>query len=240
MIILFQIILFSKEFFACNGYFGLFTKIKEGSGTRFWCTFSAWFFDNGVPYLILFLWAKFKCHTFLPSQDIKQNVLLSSYLDKWWHQTLIRFIFNHPLNQWLTEGKRGEDGNKKFEYLENQKSFFNEIKSIFHIFWRTIICWKKKKKKKFVKIADTNFKCTTKSFSSHPFTIASVHLVLFCLCLFGCFVFFAFLFHLFFSLSLILIIGIFYCLNYILLLLSLQCTLYHIYLFHLSFSLSLQ
>ena len=99
---------------------------------------------------------------------------------------------------------------------------------------------KKKKKKKFVKIADTNFKCTTKSFSSHPFTIASVHLVLFCLCLFGCFVFFAFLFHLFFSLSLILIIGIFYCLNYILLLLSLQCTLYHIYLFHLSFSLSLQ
>ena len=151
MIILFQIILFSKEFFACNGYFGLFTKIKEGSGTRFWCTFSAWFFDNGVPYLILFLWAKFKCHTFLPSQDIKQNVLLSSYLDKWWHQTLIRFIFNHPLNQWLTEGKRGEDGNKKFEYLENQKSFFNEIKSIFHIFWRTIICWKKKKKKKVCK-----------------------------------------------------------------------------------------
>ena len=23
-------------------------------------------------------------HTFFPSQDIKQNVLLSSYLDSWW------------------------------------------------------------------------------------------------------------------------------------------------------------
>ena len=32
-------------------------------------------------YVILHLWTKFQCHTFFPSQDIKQNVLLSSYLD---------------------------------------------------------------------------------------------------------------------------------------------------------------
>ena len=30
-----------KELIGCNGCFGLFTKIKKGSGTSFWCTFSA-------------------------------------------------------------------------------------------------------------------------------------------------------------------------------------------------------
>ena len=38
-------------------------------------------FHNNVPYLIIYLQTKFQCHTFLPSQDIKQNVLLSSYSD---------------------------------------------------------------------------------------------------------------------------------------------------------------
>ena len=40
--------------------------------------------------------------------------------------------------------KRGEDGNtkvkiQKFEYLENKKSFFDEIKSILHNCLRAII-----------------------------------------------------------------------------------------------------
>ena len=30
--------------------------------------------------------------------------------------------------------KRGEDGNKKFEYLDNKKSFLDEMKNIFHSF----------------------------------------------------------------------------------------------------------
>ena len=81
MIILFQNILFLKEFLACNGCFGLFSKIKKGSGASFWCTFSAWFFHKNVPYLILYQWTKFQCHNLLLSQDIKQNVLLNSYLD---------------------------------------------------------------------------------------------------------------------------------------------------------------
>ena len=38
-------------------------------------------------------------------------------------------------------GKCGKGGKKlqKFEYLENKKSFFNEIKNIFYSFWRAII-----------------------------------------------------------------------------------------------------
>ena len=82
MIILFQNILFLKEFLTRSGYFGLLTKIKEGLGPAFGA-FSSWLFHENVPYLILYQWTKFQCHTFFPSQDIKQNVLLSSYLDSW-------------------------------------------------------------------------------------------------------------------------------------------------------------
>ena len=83
LIILFQNILLSKEFLACNGCFGLFNKIIKRFGTSFCCIFSAWFFCKNVLYLILPLWTKFQCCYFFRSQDIKQNVLSSSYLDNW-------------------------------------------------------------------------------------------------------------------------------------------------------------
>ena len=35
---------------------------------------------------------------------------------------------------------------QKFEYLENEKSFLDETKNIFHSFWRPIVWWKIKKK----------------------------------------------------------------------------------------------
>ena len=69
-------------------------------------------------------------------------------------------------------------------------------------------------------------KCTTNSFSSHSFTIASVPPCSF-LSLFVCFLLlllFSFLFLLLFSLFLTLVIGIFHCLNYTLLLLHLITT----------------
>ena len=128
---LFQSILFSSEFLACNGCFGLSTKIKKGSGTRFRCTFSAWFFHKDVPYSILYLWTKFQCHTFSPSEDIKHTVLLSSYLDKWWHYKLLRFIFNHPLKQWPRGRKSGEDGNTKIRISREQKELYQWNKTHF-------------------------------------------------------------------------------------------------------------
>ena len=41
----------------------------------------------------------------------------------------------------LESGKSGKEGKKlqKFEYLENEKSFLDELKSIFHSFWRVNI-----------------------------------------------------------------------------------------------------
>ena len=105
----FQNILFLKEFLACKGCFGLFTKIKKGFGTSFWCTFSAWFFHKNVIYLILYQWPKFQHHTFFPFQDIKQNGLLSSYLG------IINFeiYLRSSSQEWLTERKKGECGNTK-------------------------------------------------------------------------------------------------------------------------------
>ena len=43
-------------------------------------------------------------------------------------------------------GKFGKEGKKsqKFEYLENEKSFLDELKNIFHRFWRDIIYRKNK------------------------------------------------------------------------------------------------
>ena len=54
-------------------------------------------------------------------------------------------------------GKCGKEGKKrqKSEYLENEKSFSDKIKSIFHRFWRAIIWWKIKN---LIKIADISFK----------------------------------------------------------------------------------
>ena len=92
---------------------------------------------------LLRLWAKFLCHTFFPSQDTKQTCY-------WVHRQLItswtlRFIFDHPvLKQWPTGRKEGRTEIQKFEYLENEKSFVDEIKIIFHSFWRPTIYWKNK------------------------------------------------------------------------------------------------
>ena len=58
---------------------GYSPKLKRGLRLGFGAHFLHDFHEN-VPYLILYKWTKFQCHIFFPSHDIKQNVLLSSYL----------------------------------------------------------------------------------------------------------------------------------------------------------------
>ena len=131
MIIHIQNILFLKEILACNVCFGLFSKIKKGSRASFCCTFSAWFFHKNVSYLILYQWTKFQCHTLFLSQDIKQNVLLSFYLDHWWHYKLKDFSWiSLWSNGWQGE-KAGKTKLQKLDYLENEKSFLDEKKKHF-------------------------------------------------------------------------------------------------------------
>ena len=46
----------------------------------------------------------------------------------------LRFMFDHPLKQWLTGEKEGKTEIRKFEYHENEKSFLDELKNIFPSF----------------------------------------------------------------------------------------------------------
>ena len=54
----------------------------------------------------------------------------------------MRFILDQSIEQWLTGRKRGETEIQKFQYLENGKSYLDEIKNIFHVFWRAINGWR--------------------------------------------------------------------------------------------------
>ena len=58
---------------------GYLPKLKRGLRLAF----GAHFLHDFSLQMFLFntLWKKFQCRTFFPSQDIKQNVLLSSYSD---------------------------------------------------------------------------------------------------------------------------------------------------------------
>ena len=59
----------------------------------------------------------------------------------------IHDIINYPTSICPSEsGNCGKEGKKlqKLEYLQNKKSFLDEMKNIFHSFWRTIIWWKNK------------------------------------------------------------------------------------------------
>ena len=59
----------------------------------------------------------------------------------------IHDITNYPTSICpFVSGKCGKEAKKlqKFEYLENEKSFFDEIKDTSHSFGRAIIWWKNK------------------------------------------------------------------------------------------------
>ena len=59
-----------------------------------------------------------------------------------WHHKLLHFY----LAFWIWKVWKGREKILKFEYLEKGKSFLDEIKNIFHSFWRVVIWWKNKKK----------------------------------------------------------------------------------------------
>ena len=45
-----------------------------------------------------------------------------------------KFIFGRPLKQWLKRAKRGEYRNRKFEDLQDEKRYLDEMKNNFHSF----------------------------------------------------------------------------------------------------------
>ena len=81
------------------------------------------------------------------SQDMKQNVSLSSYLDSWWHK-----ISDLSWINLLSHGWQWEKEGKTEMNISTTKNLFNEIKNIVHNFWKGYHLVKNKK------IADTSFK----------------------------------------------------------------------------------
>ena len=149
----FKNILFLKEFLAYNDFFGLFPKIKKGSGTSVWCTFSAWFFHKNVLFNTLSVDKVSMSYLFsFPRYQLKY-VIKFLFRQLMISQT-IRFLLDQPLKQWLTGWKKGEDWNTNIWISREQKELFRWNKNIFYSFWRTII-WLKLKK--WWKIADISF-----------------------------------------------------------------------------------
>ena len=93
-----------------------------------------------IPLLVIYYLTKF------------DDIILSSFLviPKITSANLckpIHDIINYSTSIWPFEfGKCGKEGKKlqNCEYLENEKSFLDETKNIFHSFWRAIIWWKNK------------------------------------------------------------------------------------------------
>ena len=118
---------------------GYLPKLQRDLGLTL-VTFSAWFFFyKNVLYLILYQLTKFQRHNFFLSQDFKQNVLSSSYLDNWWRQKLEIYLRSSSKAMAAKEKKRGRLKNKT---LNASRWKIDEIKSIFHNYLRTIIWWK--------------------------------------------------------------------------------------------------
>ena len=75
------LIYFQKNFLHTMAVLVYLPKLKRGLELAFGAYFLHEFSIKIVLYLILYQQTKFQCHNFFPSKDIKQYVLLSSYLD---------------------------------------------------------------------------------------------------------------------------------------------------------------
>ena len=128
MIIHFQSILFLKQFIACNGCFGLFTKLEKGSGTSFCTHFLNTPSLGKVSMSHLFSFSRFQ------TKNKKLKICLGSW------------------SQRLTEKKRGEGANTKIWTTWEQKEIFRWNKKHF---WQLFKGYHLVKK---WKIADTSFK----------------------------------------------------------------------------------
>ena len=130
---------------------GYLPKLERGLGLAF-----AAHFPHDFSIKMFFIWYSIDGQSFnIPFFLLKyQTKCVIEFLFRKLMTQTLRFIFDQPPKQWLTGKKEGKMEIQKFEYLENEKSFLDEIKSTFHSFWRNIIWWKNRN---LMKIADTSF-----------------------------------------------------------------------------------
>ena len=102
---------------------------QKGPGTSDQSLLRSWNKFRKIPLLVTYYLTKFD-----------EVVELFQKLHLQVHDIINYFTSIHP----FVSGKYGKEGKKlqKFEYLENEKSFVDEIKNTFHSFRRAIIWWK--------------------------------------------------------------------------------------------------
>ena len=82
-----------------------------------------------MSYLILYQWTKFQRHNLFLSQDIKQNVLLSSYSDD--HVKNLKILLGSTSKTMVDREKREEDENTKNLISRERKELFRWNKKRF-------------------------------------------------------------------------------------------------------------
>ena len=82
-----------------------------------------------MSYLILYQWTKFQRHNLFLPQDIKQNVLLSSYSDD--HVKNLKILLGSTSKTMVDREKREEDENTKNLISRERKELFRWNKKRF-------------------------------------------------------------------------------------------------------------
>ena len=89
-------------------------------------------------FIIYILSDQFRWYNIKQFSSYSKNYIWKFMQANSWHK-----LFYFHLSLWIWKVWKGKKLQKS-EYLENKKSFFDEIKNFFHSFWRAIIWWKNK------------------------------------------------------------------------------------------------
>ena len=111
---------------------------RQGPGTIAQSLFRLWKKFGKIPLLVISYLTKFEDVIYngcwVISKIVSANLCKPIHDNTNYSTSICTFL----------SGKCGKEGKKlqKFEYLENEKSFFDEIKNTFHSFRRANIWWK--------------------------------------------------------------------------------------------------
>ena len=103
---------------------------QNGSGTSHQSFFMSWNKFRKIPLFVIILFDQvwwYNVKQFLSYS--KNNICKFMQVNSWHHK-----LFHFHLSFWIWKVWKGREKIQKFEYLENERSFLDEIKSIFHSF----------------------------------------------------------------------------------------------------------
>ena len=107
-----------------------FDFLRKVSGNSFTTRFCVWLFKKNVFCVIIYYLSKFHWLIVFISWDIGHSLYCSCLFSKLWrHKSWDQPYLPNQFFFYMTKNSR-----QKLKYLRNEKSFYGEIKSIFHPF----------------------------------------------------------------------------------------------------------